>query len=139
MHYIKNCFIFIVLISCSYALAISDGDETGDSITFNGFYVERNNIKVIPSKPTADDDIDIAVSWEMPQPCYDIQSSHTITDNNIRIDISQISTSDFCIDVVTPATITEDIGNLSTGDYIVLVYIILLYDFKNYSHNSLYL
>ena len=85
--------------------------------------VYNPTIYINPYDPTTEEDVSITFAWSLSEPCYEVYSSHTILGTSIVIDITQTRNSGYCIQVITPTSITEDIGRLPAGIYDVHVFI----------------
>lgn len=74
-------------------------------------------IAIQPLNPTDQDSIQITVSGEWGNPCFEITSSHSISENVISIDVTITQQPGICAQVVTPWSVTESIGIPPAGDY----------------------
>ena len=75
------------------------------------------SITIEPPQPTSEDYVLITVSGEFANPCFEIFSSHEINGNNITISVQIVPTGEVCIQVITPWSVTEAIGQLPPGEY----------------------
>jgi len=84
------------------------------------------SVTVDPPAPTESDYIKITVAVEgwLPTPCWDLNWSHTVSGNVVYITIEAVDMTPpgmACVQVVIPGpfNITEEIGQLPAGFYIV--------------------
>lgn len=76
------------------------------------------SVKVDPPAPTERDDIEITVAGDLPNPCYEVISSHAISGNVVYITVEAIpSDVDVCVQIVWSFSITEEIGRLPASVY----------------------
>jgi hypothetical protein len=76
-------------------------------------------ITVTPANPTEADAIEITVAGPLPNPCFDITSSHTVDGAFIDVTVQATPWEGYCIDVVSDFSATEAIGQLPAGEYLV--------------------
>lgn len=75
------------------------------------------SIIIEPPRPTSEDYVLITVSGEYSNPCFEIFSSHEINGNTITISVQIVPIGEVCIQVITPWSVTEEIGQLPPGGY----------------------
>jgi hypothetical protein len=76
-------------------------------------------ITVTPSNPTEVDAIEITVAGVLPDPCFDITSSHTADGAFIDVTVQATPREGFCVLVISDFSATEAIGQLPAGEYLV--------------------
>ena len=80
------------------------------------------SVTVDPPAPTESDDIKITVAGELPTVCFHVNSSHTVSGNVVYITVEAVEVLPpgmSCLQVVIPFSITEEIGQLPAGVYVV--------------------
>jgi len=76
-------------------------------------------ITVSPANPTEVDAIEITVAGDLPNPCFDISSSHTVDGAFIDVTVQATPFGEVCIQVISDFSATEAIGQLPAGEYLV--------------------
>lgn len=76
-------------------------------------------ITVTPSNPTEVDAIEITVAGVLPDPCFDITSSHTVDGTFIDVTVQATPWEGVCVLVMSDFSATEAIGQLPAGEYLV--------------------
>ena len=78
-------------------------------------------VVINPALPSVDDDINIIVAYDLPTPCNELTSTHTLDGSTINIEITQTTTSEYCTFVVTSFSVEEHVSPLPAGQYNVVV------------------
>ena len=75
------------------------------------------SVTVTPALPSASAQVRIDVSYELPDTCYNLESTHSISGNDIHVDIDQQRTGGPCFFGFTTYSVQESPGTLPTGQY----------------------
>ncbi len=81
-------------------------------------------IIIEPSNPTISDNVKVTVSGLHNNPCFEISSSSNIVGNSIEISVHIVEKGDICAQVITPWSVTKELGPLAMGGYEVTANII---------------
>ena len=86
--------------------------------------IAHADIKIEPSNPATSDNVRITVSGENGIPCFDISSIHEIIGNTVEMTVNIVEDGGLCAQVVTPWSVTKELGPFALGEYEVTANII---------------
>ena len=93
-----------------------DGDYWGDACD-NCYSIGLVCVDIVPALPTEADFVRIRVAGEFPNSCWQASASHSVSGNDINITLVGTEEGENCLDVITPYSVTLDIGMLTSGVY----------------------
>jgi len=74
-------------------------------------------IVVAPPDATTAETVRITVSGEFGKPCFEIESFSAVVENTVAIHVTITPEPVLCAAVITPWSVTEEIGRLPAGEY----------------------
>jgi hypothetical protein len=95
-----------------------DGDGWGDACGDPCYSIGSVDcVETLPAQPTIADFIQIRLSGGFPNSCWEASASHTVSGNDINVSLLGTKEGEGCLDVITPYSVTLDVGLLVAGDY----------------------
>lgn len=92
--------------------------ETGSSASHPSSALR---VTVQPPEPTEADSLEITVEGPLPTPCFEVGSSHILSDSAIDITINANPVGEGCVLVLGYFSVTEKVGSLARGAYSVQI------------------
>lgn len=109
---LKLC-VLLTLVVGVLAVAVAPDRRPVEAGEASAFTIE-------PATPTEADSITISYEGRLPTVCYDVSSSHTRSEDLIRIRVDAASKGN-CMLMLGSFSVTEEIGSLPAGSYQVIV------------------
>ncbi len=118
----SNYRVTPVRAGCTFSPSALDFSSANTGLNFIGNCpptCPAAQIEIVPSSPTATDNVSVRISGQWPDACIPRNAQVVIAGNEIRINTS--NPGQVCAQVLTPYNLVVPVGRLDAGDYRVVV------------------